>query len=295
MRNNEQRLEVEKLQNVEKLEEVETFQPTKNAQNIQTFAQLEFVRPTEFVELPSGGKFYPLEHPFCGKSEVEIYYATAKENDILTSQTLIEKGLIFDKLIESVLADKRCDSRDLLDADRMAILISVRKSGFSPDYKTTMNCPKCSNQTTVEVNLEKDVIVNENIENISGIEKTERNTFVLTLPRSKILVEFKFLTGFDENKLFENNKKRKKNKKHERYFTDRLKQMIISVNSNNSPSYIASFCENLSLLEANYLFEVYEKICPNVKIKTDFECECGNDGIVEVPITTDFFWPNKRV
>lgn len=280
MRNNEQRLEVEKLSNVEKLEELE--QPKV----------LEFVVPKEFVELPSSGKYYPEEHPYRDKSEIEIYYATAKENDILTSQTLIEKGLVFDKLIESVLV-RKVDARKLLDCDRKSILIQVRKSGFDSTYKTSMICKKCGNPTTVNVDLNEHVKINVGLEKLENVKDLNDGTFSVILPRTKIKVNIRFLNGEDENVLFENNKKRKKNKKSEKFFTDRLKQMITSVNDNNSKVYISDFCNHVSLLEANYLFDVYRKICPNIKIESVYECECGNDGTVEVPINVDFFWPDN--
>ena len=48
-----------------------------------------FVVPTEFVELPSQGKFYPEGHPLCGEDSIEVRQMTAKEEDILTSRTLL--------------------------------------------------------------------------------------------------------------------------------------------------------------------------------------------------------------
>ena len=45
---------------------------------------LSFVVPTEFVELPSKGRFYPKEHPLHNKEVIEIKHMTAKEEDILT-------------------------------------------------------------------------------------------------------------------------------------------------------------------------------------------------------------------
>ena len=43
--------------------------------------------PTEMVDIPSKGKLYPKEHPFSS-GKVEMRYMTAKEEDILTSQSL---------------------------------------------------------------------------------------------------------------------------------------------------------------------------------------------------------------
>ena len=45
-----------------------------------------FVVPTEFVELPSRGKFYPEGHPLRGQDSIEIRQMTAKQEDILTSK-----------------------------------------------------------------------------------------------------------------------------------------------------------------------------------------------------------------
>jgi hypothetical protein len=42
-----------------------------------------FVVPTEFVELPSEGRYYPEGHPLCGETSIEIKQMTAKEEDML--------------------------------------------------------------------------------------------------------------------------------------------------------------------------------------------------------------------
>ena len=58
--------------------------------------------PTEVIDLPSEGKIYPKEHP-CSNGKIEIKYMTAKEEDILTSANLIKKGLVLDKLLNSLI------------------------------------------------------------------------------------------------------------------------------------------------------------------------------------------------
>ena len=40
---------------------------------------LHFSVPTEFVELPSKGKYYPEGHPLKNKTSIEIKFMTAKE------------------------------------------------------------------------------------------------------------------------------------------------------------------------------------------------------------------------
>ena len=44
--------------------------------------------PSEVIDLPSEGKLYPKDSPLS-EGKVEIKYMTAKEEDILTSQNLI--------------------------------------------------------------------------------------------------------------------------------------------------------------------------------------------------------------
>ena len=65
----------------------------------------EYKFPTEMVDLPSRGYFYFDGHPLSS-GKVEIKYMTAKEEDILTSQNLIQQGTVIDKLLESLIVDK---------------------------------------------------------------------------------------------------------------------------------------------------------------------------------------------
>ena len=65
----------------------------------------EFKFPTEEVELPSKGLLYPEGHPLKS-GKIEIKYMTAKEEDILSNQSYIQKGVVLDKLLESVIINK---------------------------------------------------------------------------------------------------------------------------------------------------------------------------------------------
>ena len=78
---------------------------TTNTENT-TGGGLNFVVPTEFVDLPSGGVFYPEGHPLNGQTAVEIKHMTAKEEDILTSRTLLKKGVAIDRLLQSIIVNK---------------------------------------------------------------------------------------------------------------------------------------------------------------------------------------------
>ncbi len=49
---------------------------------------MDFVTPTQFVQIPSKGR-YPEGHPLCGEDSIEIKYMTAKDEDVLTNRSLL--------------------------------------------------------------------------------------------------------------------------------------------------------------------------------------------------------------
>ena len=65
----------------------------------------KFKFPTEIVELPSKGLIYPKDNPLSS-GKIEMKYMTAREEDILTNQNYIQKGIVLDKLIESLVISK---------------------------------------------------------------------------------------------------------------------------------------------------------------------------------------------
>ena len=85
--------------------------------------------PTEMVELPSKGYFYFDGHPLSS-GKVEVKYMTAKEEDILTSQNLIQQGVVIDKLMQSLIVDKSTSVR-FLNFLGIGILPKVSKTSFA--------------------------------------------------------------------------------------------------------------------------------------------------------------------
>ena len=86
--------------------------------------------PSEVIDLPSEGKLYPKEHP-CSNGKIEIKYMTAKEEDILTSQNLIKKGVsrVYFKNLESSSGwahSKKNDDPERSKFDMLALNWPVR-------------------------------------------------------------------------------------------------------------------------------------------------------------------------
>jgi hypothetical protein len=91
---------------------------------------LSFVVPTEIVKLPSFGRLYGEDSPLQGLEEVEVKSMTAAEEDILINTSFIEQGIVFDRLIDSIMITPGVVAEDLMDCDKIAILMSARRTGF---------------------------------------------------------------------------------------------------------------------------------------------------------------------
>ena len=251
-----------------------------------------FTAPTEFVELPSKGKFYPENHPLHNKDVIEIKFMTAKEEDILTSVSLLKKGLAIERFIQSIIVDKSIDVNSLLVGDKNAITVAGRITGYCEEYETKIPCPACQSTVEYGFNLE-DKVVNEGGIDAApdlGIE-LEGNEFVIPLPKTKLHVGVKFLDGNDEKALAQLAEKKKKHKLPETNLTDQLKAIITSVSGERDGAAIAQFVENMPALDSRFLRGIYAKITPNIDLTQEFSCsKCGHTDDLEVPFTADFFW-----
>jgi len=81
----------------------------------------EFKFPTEVIDLPSKGLLYPKDSPLAS-GKLQMKYMTAKEEDILTNQNYIQKGIVIDKLLQSLIVDN-IDYNQLVTGDQNAVMI----------------------------------------------------------------------------------------------------------------------------------------------------------------------------
>jgi hypothetical protein len=85
---------------------------------------------------------------------------------------------------------------------------------------------------------------------------------------------------------------RQKNGLGEITMTDQMKQYIVSINGNSDRAFVNSTVEMLPALDARFIRLNYGKLIPNVDLTQNFECNsCGYEQDMEVPFTSDFFWP----
>ncbi len=280
-RNNEERLGARKS--------AETAPPMTPSGNSFSFAT-----PTEFVELPTGGKYYPEDHPLHGKDSVEIRYMTAKDEDILSSKTLLKKGVAIDRLLQNIVIDKTLDINTLYIGDKNAILIAARVTGYGQEYKAKTSCPSCKSTVDFEYDLSRlNVYKGEDWEDYK-IKNHVDDRFIITLPHSGVEAEVRLLTSKDEDYLSELRENKAKRNLPETNLTDQLRMIVVSVNGHSDPKSLSAFADGLPAKDSRYLRSAYDLLVPNIDMSQEFSCTvCGHFQEVTVPLTAGFFWPDR--
>ena len=239
----------------------------------------EFKFATETVDLPSKGLVYPKDHPLSS-GKVEVKYMTAKEEDILTNQSYINKGTVLDKLLQSVIVDK-INVDDLVVGDKNAVFVATRILGYGKNYEFTVNNQKQSVDLTEIDNKEFDpkTLIEEN-----------KNEFAFTLPHSDIEITYKILNGKDEKKINREISGLKKiNKEASPELSTRLKYMITSVDGKDESKDIREFVDNYLLaIDSRALRDHIKETQPDV----DLVAQLDSGEEVRVPIGLNFFWPD---
>ena len=220
---------------------------------------------------------------------------TAKEEDILTSRSLLKKGVVLDRLIKNIIVDKRIDPDSLLVGDRNAIIIATRVSGYGSDYVTQVTCPSCRTKQEYSFSLNSATVYEGADVSKLDIEAHGNGTFTVQLPKTKLDVTFKLLTGGDEKSFIANMEaERKRKHKAEKNVTRQIASMVVGINGDNSAQAINYLAENIPSADSRHLRSAYRLAAPNIDLTQHYECEeCSYEDEMGVPITADFFWPDR--
>ena len=246
--------------------------------------------PVDTVPLPSQGKVYVPGSSLYNRESVEIKAMTAREEDILTSRALAKKGTMMNELIRSCLTDKTINPLDLLSGDRQALMVAIRITGYGAEYDVETECSECS--VTSKKQFDLSALPIKFLE-IDPVEQG-RNSFEFSLPFSKKLIKFRFLTGRDELELFETAERQKKlGVGGDATVTANLTTSIVSVDGREDRASIAQFVKMMPARDSLALRNYISDNEPSIKMKQEVTCEsCGFVEEVSMPMGTSFFWPS---
>tara|TARA_R100000808_G_scaffold9938_1_gene26950 strand:- start:1121 stop:1981 length:861 start_codon:yes stop_codon:yes gene_type:complete len=249
--------------------------------------------PTEHVEIPSGGQYYPEDHPLHNQTTVEIKYMTAKDEDILSSPSLLKKGLALDRLLQNVIVDRNIKADSLYIGDKNALLVASRITGYGPEYNVTVTCPVCGTNSKAEFDLEESKKV-KTTELCDGVEHVRGDLFFTVLPKTQVNVEFSLLTGADEKRILQMAESKRKKNLPESPLTDQLRMIIRTVNGSNRPEDINNLIANMPALDGRHLRKMFSHVSPDLQLADTHVCDtCGEQEEVELPLTAEFFWPKQ--
>lgn len=237
----------------------------------------------EIVKFPSGGIFYP--HHI---SEVNVEYMTSKDEDLLTTPSLLENGTVLDVLLRRKIKTNGIVVNDLLAGDRNAILLFLRTSSYGTDYNVQVTDPRTGVPFKTVVDLSK-LSYKEVIE-----RPDELGYFNVNIPMRKKLVKFKLLSVGEDNILFKKAEAIKEayNQEFSEYNTLKLKSSIISIDGNADRSYIDKFVDAMPALDAYTIRKKILEVSPDVDMLYEFIANDGYKFKTNLSIGIDFFFPS---
>jgi hypothetical protein len=242
--------------------------------------------PTQIVNLPSRGLLYPEDNPLS-LGYVEMKFMTAKEEDILTTESYINQGVVLDKLFQSLIVSK-IDYDTLLVGDRDAIMIAARIYGYGETYETSLTTPSGETQK-VTVDLKE--IPHKPFDETMCIRGTNSFTYKTS---SGDEIRFHLLTTSDQVQINKFLKKPKHGDQRDTQLTTRLFYMIDAVNGNDDKKFIKMFIENdFRAIDSRKFREHIAKIQPGIDMEIEVVDEAtGIPFRAQIAIGLDFFWFN---
>jgi hypothetical protein len=237
----------------------------------------------EMVELPSKGDFYVDK-----LDKVKIEYLTSRDEDILTTPSLIEDGTIMDVLFERKIKTPNVNASNLLSGDRNAISLFLRASSYGYDYEVQVTDPRSGKPFNTVVDLGK-------LKYKEGLEQPDSNQeFSVDLPMRKKTIKFKLLTSGEEKYIYDNAEARKDayNLETTEYNTLKLIGHVTEVNGNRDKLYIQKFIDVMPALDALTIRRKVLDVTPDVDMNYEFKTNDGYKFKAPLAVGIDFFFPS---
>lgn len=243
----------------------------------------ELKTPYDVIELPSQGLLYKDK-----LSKVKIEFLTAMDENILSSPNLSSNpNEMINLLIKNKVKDLNMSPEDLLDGDRMAILIFLRATAFGHMYQQMVYDP--SEEDFVEVEIDLTQLEHKKL----LIKPDNNNEFDFILPSSNKLVKFKFLTAGDEESIDNYDKElmKRSGDNISQKITLRLEKCVTEIDGERDKIKISNILKKLPILDSRTLRKYIEKNEPGINMETKGRTQGGGSVSCFLTLGANFFWP----
>lgn len=242
----------------------------------------ELRTPYDIIELPSQGLLYPNK-----KDKVKVEYLTAMDESILTSPNIIANNKVVETLLSRKVKDLGFDTSELIEGDRIAILVYLRVTGFGNEYTQMV-----WNEKTGE--LEQGVIDLTTLKSKKlTVKPDENNNFDYELPISKKKIKFRFLNSKDEEEIdvIDEQQMKRNNTEISNRFMIALERQVSSIDGENDKIKLSNILKNLKIMDARALRQYISDIEPGLDLNTTARTQGGESIPSFLKFGRSFFWP----
>jgi hypothetical protein len=269
---------------ISEIPKASTFNPQEFEKTMMKETDPDLMTSYEIVKLPSKGLFYTNQI-----NEVNVEYMTSKDEDLLTTPSLLESGMVLDMLLKRKIKSVNVNPEDLLPGDRNAIILFLRSSSYGNEYTVQVTDPRTGVPFKAIVDLLQ--LKYKEMKEIPD----QYGYFTVELPMRKKIITIKLLTAGEETKLFKKSESIKEayNEEYSQYNTLKLKAHIVAINEKSDRAYIDKFVDAMPALDAFTIRRKIIDISPDVDMSYEFIAKDGFKFKANLTVGIDFFFPQN--
>jgi len=229
----------------------------------------------EPITLPSLGRLYT---PPIEEGIIHIRPMTLREEEVLTTPSLIKSGEAIDEIFRRCIREK-INVDDLLAADKTAILLFLRAASYGREYEIKVDCTECEAEVEHLMDLEADL-------QVKYIEDNFAEPIVVELPKAGTTAYVRLPRSRDDKIL---SKRKAKRGKVDTTLSQRLSLLVERIEGVDE-ALKSMFLEQLTAYDASLLKEAVSEDYFGIETTLQLTCDtCGEDFEAEFPINENFF------
>jgi len=223
--------------------------------------------PSVIVSLASAGKIYPESSPLRS-GQIEMRYMTAYDEDILTNTSYIKSGIVFNKLLESIIVTEGINVQEISTYDKNGLILYSRILAYGTEYPVQVIDP--NTKTTLDRVIDLSKIKFRPFE-----LKTDENGEIDYEVAGNTL-KFSYNSDLDLTNVT---------------ISQMLQTIIKQVNQSRSNSDIENFIRyEFMSKDAKDFRQFYVKNLPGIDLTYEFEGENGGTFTTGFQLGSDLFW-----